>query len=218
MSTSEPSGVEPPAFETGADETGLLTATLKQVAGALREAGVRFALTGSFAAYARGGALSEHDVDFLVHGSDVEKALRTLEDRGMRVEDVPEDWLAKAFDDDRMVDLIYRPVRHPVTDALLADSDELQVGGAYMPVISATVLMIHKLLAFSHQYCDFATALPLARALREQIDWKRVGAETAASPYAAAFLFLSHRLGLTEIVPGPTAPDAQDAADAAEEE
>jgi hypothetical protein len=42
--------------------------------------------------------------------------------------------------------------------------------------------------------------LPLARSLREQIDWDRVRKETTASPYAEAFLVLLDRL---DVVPYP---------------
>jgi hypothetical protein len=69
-----------------------------------------------------------------------------------------------------------------------------------MPVLSATQLMIHKLLSYTQQYCDFATGLPVARSLREKIDWDRVRNETAGSPYAEAFLVLLDRL---DVVPLP---------------
>jgi hypothetical protein len=65
-------------------------------------------------------------------------------------------------------------------------------------VISATQLMVHKLLSYSQHHCDFATGLPVARSLREQIDWERVRKETAPSPYAEAFLMLLDRL---DVVP-----------------
>lgn len=181
------------------DDTALLVGTLKKVASALARSGVRYALTGGFAAYARGGLLSQHDVDFLVHEKDVETAREALRQSGFSVEDALEDWLLKAFDEDRMVDLIYRPVREPVTEAVLEDSEELCIDGAYMPVMSATVLMIHKLRAFTPHACDFATALPLARALREQVDWKRVSELSDASPYASAFLYLLTRLEIVDL-------------------
>jgi hypothetical protein len=104
----------------------------------------------------------------------------------------------KVFDDGRMVDLIYRPVESPVTDATLQDTVMRPVEAIHMPVLSATQLMIHKLLSFTQHYCDFARGLPVARSLREQIDWDRVRAETAHSPYAEAFLILLDRL---DVVP-----------------
>jgi hypothetical protein len=177
-----------------------LAGTLKRVAAALKQSGIPFALAGSFAVYAHGGHSSDHDVDFLIREQDKDRALEELANVGFEVEEPPEDWLVKVFDQGRMVDLIYRPVESPVTDASLRDSEMLPVEAITMPVISATQLMIHKLLSYTQHHCDFATGLPVARSLREQIDWDRVRAETAGSPYAEAFLVLLDRL---DVVPLP---------------
>ena len=178
-------------------DEGLAT-TLKRVASVLKQAEIPFALGGSFAVYAHGGHSSDHDVDFLIREQDKEHALQELAAVGFEVEQPPEDWLVKVFDQDRMVDLIYRPIEKPVTDATLADSVELRVEAIAMPVLSATQLMIHKLMSYTQHYCDFATGLPVARSLREQIDWERVRRETRQSPYAEAFLVLLDRL---DVVP-----------------
>jgi Uncharacterised nucleotidyltransferase len=177
-----------------------LAGTLRRVAAALKQSGIPFALAGSFAVYAHGGHSSDHDVDFLIREQDKDRALEELANVGFEVEEPPEDWLVKVFDQGRMVDLIYRPVESPVTDASLRDSEMLPVEAITMPVISATQLMIHKLLSYTQHHCDFATGLPVARSLREQIDWDRVRAETAGSPYAEAFLVLLDRL---DVVPLP---------------
>jgi Uncharacterised nucleotidyltransferase len=178
-------------------DEGLAT-TLKRVASVLKQAEIPFALGGSFAVYAHGGHSSDHDVDFLIREQDKERALEELAAVGFEVEQPPEDWLVKVFDEGRMVDLIYRPVESPVTDATLADSVIRPVEAIAMPVVSATQLMVHKLLSYTQHYCDFATGLPVARSLREQIDWDRVRKETAQSPYAEAFLVLLDRL---DVVP-----------------
>jgi hypothetical protein len=180
-------------------DAGLAT-TLKRVASTLKTADIPFALGGSFAVYAHGGHSSDHDVDFLLREQDKDEALRALAAVGFRTEKPPEDWLVKVYDDDRMVDLIYRPVESPVTDETLLDTEQISVEAISMPVISATQLMIHKLLSYSQHYCDFATGFPVARSLREQIDWERVRRETARSPYAEAFLILLDRL---DVVPLP---------------
>jgi hypothetical protein len=177
-----------------------LASTLKRVASVLKQAEIPFALGGSFAVYAHGGHSSDHDVDFLIREQDKERVLEELAAAGFDAEQPPEDWLVKVFDDDRMVDLIYRPVETPVTDATLADSVIRPVEAIAMPVVSATQLMVHKLLSYTQHYCDFATGLPVARSLREQIDWERVRRETAQSPYAEAFLVLLDRL---DVVPLP---------------
>ena len=180
-------------------DEGLVT-TLKRVASVLKQAEIPFALGGSFAVYAHGGHSSDHDVDFLIREQDKERALAELSAVGFEVEQPPEDWLVKVYDEGRMVDLIYRPVESPVTDAVLADSVIRPVEAIAMPVLSATQLMMHKLLSYTQHYCDFATGLPVARSLREQIDWDRVRKETAQSPYAEAFLVLLDRL---DVVPQP---------------
>ncbi|MFI5492995.1 nucleotidyltransferase family protein [Actinoplanes sp. NPDC051859] len=180
-------------------DEGLVT-TLKRVASVLKQAEIPFALGGSFAVYAHGGHSSDHDVDFLIREPDKERALAELSAVGFEVEQPPEDWLVKVYDEGRMVDLIYRPVETPVTDATLRDTVMRPVEAINMPVLSATQLMMHKLLSYTQHYCDFATGLPVARSLREQIDWDRVRAETAKSPYAEAFLTLLDRL---EVVPEP---------------
>ncbi|BEL09553.1 hypothetical protein Q0Z83_077440 [Actinoplanes sichuanensis] len=175
-----------------------LAITLKRVASTLKSADIPFALGGSFAVYARGGYSSDHDVDFLIREQDKERALQELAAVGFETEQPPEDWLVKVYDEGRMADLIYRPVESPVDEETLKDTEQISVEAIYMPVISASRLMVHKLLSYSQHYCDFATGLPVARSLREQIDWDRVRRETEGSPYAEAFLVLLDRL---DVVP-----------------
>jgi putative nucleotidyltransferase-like protein len=193
-----PGQVEPlAAAQVVARDEGLMV-TMKRVGAVLKRADIPFALAGGFAAYARGGMSSDHDVDFLLRSQDVDAALEALAEAGFDTERPPEDWLVKVYDEGRLVDLIHRPVERPVTDETLADSDPISVSAIQLPVISATVLMEHRLLSFSQHYCDFAKGIPLARSLREQIDWPRVRRATAGSPYAQAFLVLLDRL---DVVP-----------------
>jgi hypothetical protein len=173
-----------------------LTETLKRSAVALKKARVPFALGGGYATYARGGSASENDVDFLLREEDAETALAALEQAGLRAERPPEDWLLKAYDGDRLVDLIWRMGGRPVDDDLLSRADELDVCSVFMPVAGATDLVIGKLLSMSAHYCDFTKPLALARALREQVDWALVRAATAESPFAEAFLLLGERLAV----------------------
>ncbi|GAA1793703.1 nucleotidyltransferase family protein [Planosporangium flavigriseum] len=176
-----------------------LIQTLKRVAFHLKEMGVPFALAGSFAVYARGGGGCDHDVDFLIKEEDAHRVLTGLVEVGFHAEIPPEGWLVKVYDEDRLVDLIYSPVQRPVTDETLADTDVLSVNACHMPVLSATELMIHKLLSMGPHYCDFSKALPVAQSMREQIDWGRVERETARSPYAQAFMVLLDRLNVISL-------------------
>ncbi|WP_231329594.1 nucleotidyltransferase [Actinomadura graeca] len=182
-------------MRTGPD--GLL-ASLKRAAAALQDAGIEFALVGGFAAYARGAAVSTHDVDFALRERDVPAALDALGAVGMRHAECPENWLAKAYDGDHLIDLIHTPSGRPVDDDLLGRAEEMTVGAVFMPVLPATDLVVMRLLAFTETACDFSGFLHVSRALREQVDWPRVASETAESPYAYAFLTLLTRLGVIE--------------------
>ena len=70
-----------------------------------------------------------------------------------------------------------------------------------MPVLSATRLMVHKLLSFSQHYCDFARGLPLARSCASRSTGTGYARRPRHSPYAEAFLMLLDRL---DVVPGGT--------------
>lgn len=176
---------------------GLLP-SLKRAAAALREAGVGYALAGGFAAYAHGAAVSTHDVDFVVRERDVPAALDALAAAGMTHLESPENWLEKAFDGERPIDLIHTPSGRPVDGELLGRAEEMAVGAVFMPVLPATDLVVMRLLAFTETACDFSGFLHVSRALREQVDWRAVADETAGSPYAYAYLTLLARLGVIE--------------------
>jgi len=176
----------------------LLLDTLKRAATVLRDAGLRYALAGGGAAYARGAALPTHDVDFVVVETDKDAAAAAFESAGMRVERPPEGWLIKAFDEDRMIDVIFQLAGHPDTQAVLDRAEEMNVAAVPMPVLTATDLAISWLASFSEHYADFAATLTCVRPLREQVDWARVRAETDGSAFATAFFVL---LGELRVIP-----------------
>jgi hypothetical protein len=182
-----------------ATEADLLE-TVKKAAVELKRAGLPFALCGGWAVYARGGPRSEHDADFALLERDVPRALDELAAGGLQPDTgAPEDWLAKVHDRGNLVDLIFRLSGEPVTEEVLSRADTLEVGSVQMPVLSATDLVVTKLLTYRDHYADFGAGLPMVRALREQVDWAEVRRRTAPSPFAEAFLLLADRLGLTEV-------------------
>jgi hypothetical protein len=189
--TGQPGLAEAPAQEDRRE-------ALKRVAVALKESAIPFALIGGYAVWARGGPESEHDVDFMVADDDAAAAAGWLATEGFQVVQPPEDWLFKVFTDGTMVDVIHRDAGVPATRAVVEDADVLEVLSVQMPVLSATELVVHKLMAMDEHACDFGRQLPVARALREQVDWSRVREETRSSAYAAAFLHLLERLTIIE--------------------
>ena len=193
--TTTPDAEATPAVSP--DEADLLE-TVKRAAVELKRAEIPFALCGGWAVYARGGPRSEHDADFALVEQDVPRALDVLQAAGFEAGEAPEDWLAKVRDRGNLVDLIFRLSGEPVTADTFARVEQLEVGSVLMPVLSATDLVVAKLLTYRDHYCDFATSLPMVRALREQVDWPAVRERTAHSPFAEAFLLLADRLELTD--------------------
>jgi hypothetical protein len=178
--------------------TDAILDTLKRASSGLKDANVKYALAGGCAAYARGAAPSLHDVDFVITEHDVPAALEALRGIGFQTAKPPEDWLVKAYDDGRLVDLIFKVSDKSVTDALLERAEPMKASAVIVPVLEATDLVISWLMPLSEHACDYGGLLPQVRALREQVDWPRVAAVTASSPYAATFLTLLERLGVLE--------------------
>jgi predicted nucleotidyltransferase len=180
--------------------------TLKKAAAALRERQVPFALGGSLAAWARGGPESCNDLDLMVRKEDSERALKALEDAGMRGERPPEGWLVKAWDGEVMVDLIHHAAGVPITDEALSRADELNVFAIAMRVLALEDVLTSKLLALNEHQLDYESLLTIARAVREQVDWDNVRARTSDSPFARTFFTLLDELGVD--IGGATARSA----------
>jgi len=181
-----------------------LIETLKLSVATLRDHGVPFVLGGSLAAWARGGPVTENDLDLVVKPVDAERALASLASAGMRPERPPEEWLLKAWHGDVLVDVIFRPSGLEVTDELFARADVIPVEAVATPVMALDDLLVAMLCAIDEHSLDYSRLVAIARSLREQIDWPQLRARTASSPFAQAFFTLAEGLGI--------APDASRAA------
>jgi hypothetical protein len=189
---------------------------LKRTAVALKQAGVPFALCGGYAAWVRGAPEPEHDADFLVPEAEAERAGKALADAGLEVLDPAEDWLLKVVrgqadgaadgeadgegDGGVFVDVLWRTCGVPVESDLVDRADVLPVLSVQMPVLAATDIVTTKLMALDEHYCDFTRLLPVARALREQVDWAAVARDVAGNDFAVVFLQLLDRLGIVPAV------------------
>jgi hypothetical protein len=74
--------------------------------------------------------------------------------------------------------------------------------GLDIRVMALEDVLVTKLMALNEHALRYESLLPIARALREQVDWEAVRARTAGSPFARAFFTLLDGL---EIVPASTA-------------
>ncbi|MFD4628441.1 hypothetical protein ACFVYR_00855 [Streptomyces sp. NPDC058284] len=172
----------------------ILEAT-KQVAAILKRREHDFALAGSVAVYAHGGTGNlQHDADFCIKPEDAAAVAASLEEAGLPVYAPPEDWLLKAKCLGQDIDLIFRLAGEPVTTELLGRAAQLPVDSVHMPVLAPTDLVRALLAAFSEHHCDFGAVLPIARQLREMVDWEALRDEYGDMPMPAAFLFLLERL------------------------
>ena len=171
---------------------------LKRTAVALKQGDVPFALCGGYAAWVRGAPEPDHDADFLVAEAEADRAAKVLADAGLEVQEPPEDWLVKVVSGGSFVDVLWRTCGHPVEGQLIERSETLPVLSVLMPVLTATDILISKLMALDEHYCDFGRLLPVARALREQVDWVTVQRETAGNDFAVVFLQLLGRLGVVD--------------------
>jgi hypothetical protein len=170
-----------------------LREALKRIAVALKEIGRPYALTGGYAAWALGAPENAHDVDFLVDPADVDAVVERLRERGVDIEQAPEDWLVKIRTDGVVVDLLHRANGFDVAEGL-ARAETMSVLSVEMAVLSPTDLVTEKLLALDEHYCDLSMVLPTLRALRERVDWDVVRKRSVGAPFAESTLFLLERL------------------------
>ncbi len=172
---------------------------LKRAASALKEHGPAFALAGSYALWAYGGPEPVHDVDFAVAEEDTEAAALTLEKAGFQIDRTPEDWLFKACVEEQFViDVLHQLNGNPVNADDIAAAEVLDVLAIRMRVLPPTRVLTEKLNALNEHHCDFAALLPVVRAVREQVNWDRLRADTSQNDFAVAFLVLTDRLGITD--------------------
>ncbi|GGT36803.1 nucleotidyltransferase family protein [Streptomyces chromofuscus] len=196
---------QPPVEQPGPEEThelprdrnqAILEAA-KQVGTLLKRGGHEFALAGSVAAYAHGASENlQHDADFCIRPEDADAVAATLRDAGLPVRTPPEDWLLKSTCFGQDIDIIFELAHRPVSTGMLQRSEEIPVDSVRMPVLAPTDLLSSLLAAFSEHHCDFGAVLPIARALREKVDWERIRGDVGDEAMAAAFLFLLERLNV----------------------
>ncbi|MER5731541.1 nucleotidyltransferase family protein [Streptomyces sp. NPDC002138] len=191
---ARPEGLSPPAPADGPlpmDHTQAILETTKLVAALLKRSGLPFALAGSVAAFGHGmAARFQHDTDFCVRPQDADAAIKALEEGGIEMRRAPEDWLVKGRSGGEEIDLIFELARRPVSTELLERAHVKAVDSVWMPVLAPTDLMDSRLAALCEHYCDFGDLLPMARMLREQIDWDRLDRAYRSEPLPEAFLHL----------------------------
>jgi predicted nucleotidyltransferase len=186
-------------MDVNAAEFREIVESLRRTVAILRECDVSYALAGSVASWARGGPETVNDLDFIVAPDDADRAFEALQESGMEGSVPPEGWLYKLQDGEVEIDLIHQVTGVDDVQEILDRAETMRVASLDVPVISVEDHLTPKLLAFDEHYLDYAAALRVARALREQVDWDQLRERTSHSPYARGFFALLEAL---DVIPG----------------
>jgi len=192
-------------------EEARLLAVLDDAVAAFRGSGISFLLMGSIATSAMGRRRAVTDIDVFVRDHDVGAALAALDDAGFETMVVSKNWLAKAFKDEVLVDVISRSTHDiTLTDEILAQAVEIDVAGRSLPAVSAEDLVVMKAVATSEDTSRYwFDALGLLG--RPDLDWGYLArrARQHGARRVLSLLFFARSIDL--IVPDEILDELQDA-------
>jgi len=192
-------------------EEARLLAVLDDAVAAFRGSGISFLLMGSVATSAMGRRRAVTDIDVFVRDHDVGAALAALDGAGFETMVVSKNWLAKAFKDEVLVDVISRSTHDiTLTDEILAQAVEIDVAGRSLPAVSAEDLVVMKAVATSEDTSRYwFDALGLLG--RPDLDWGYLArrARQHGARRVLSLLFFARSIDL--IVPDEILDELQDA-------
>lgn len=169
---------------------------------ALRDGGVPFLVGGAYA-LARYTGIARHtkDFDVFLRRGDLDRALRTFAGIGLEVDLPFPHWLAKAYEGDLFVDLIYSSGNGiaEVDDVWFAHAQEGEVLGVPALLCPAEEIVWSKSFIMERERFDGADVAHLLRCRGEALDWDRLLARFAG---ANARVLLSHLILFGYIYPG----------------
>lgn len=199
-------------------ERSVLESVFRDAVGALEDADVSFAVTGSFGWWAHGGSFPglDEDVDIALREVDVAAAATALHERGFRIQSCPEGWLVKAYhprtngcSEHLFVDLIHSMVGLPITDDVLERAVTTYVTAVAVRVLAPIDMMSTRLCILSPTHLDFTDIIQHARMFREQFDWDELERRASGNPSALAFFDVARRLGVDPRCPSDHAAPAR---------
>ena len=192
------------------DEARLL-AVLDDAVAVFSRSDIPFLLMGSIATSAMGRRRAVTDIDVFVRDHDVGSALASLADAGFETMVVSKNWLAKAFKDSVLVDVISRSTHDiTLTEEILAHAVEIDVAGRRLPAVSAEDLIVMKAIATSEDTSRYwFDALGLLG--RPDLDWSYLAqrAKQHGARRMLSLLFFARSIDL--IVPDEILDELQDA-------
>ena len=167
------------AFET---ETPLLTTPdraelYRQSLEMLNRSGVPYLVGGTYAFhYYAGIARTTKDFDIFVRARDLPRVLDVLTRTGFKTEIAFSHWLAKAFNGDRFIDIIFNSGNGivPVDDEWFAHAVDEEVLGVPVKLCPAEEMILSKSLIMERERFDGADVAHLLRHCSGMIDWERL--------------------------------------------
>lgn len=141
----------------------------------LHDAEVPYLVAGALAVHHYTGIWrNTKDLDLFLCPEDRDRALLALADVGYRVEITASHWLAKAFVDDILVDLIsgFGNWLQPVDETWFAASEATTCLGIETRVLSATDLIWCKAYVAGRERFDGADIAHVIRRAADRIDWR----------------------------------------------
>lgn len=144
---------------------------------ALQDAGVAFLVAGAAALHHYTGLWRDtKDLDLFIAPDSRDAALLALANAGYQVEITASHWLAKAFAEDVLVDLIsgFGNWLKPIDASWFAASEPLRLFEVETRVISITDLIWVKSYVAGRERFDGADIAHLIRRAPDRIDWRRL--------------------------------------------
>jgi hypothetical protein len=176
------------------DETAQDTNTFyRRTLHVLSDAGVPFLVGGSHAFLEYTGiARVTKDFDLFLRRADVERASEALGGAGYRTELTFPHWLAKAWQHEDFVDLVFSSGNGicPVDDGWFDHAVETQVLGMPVKIVPCEELLWQKSFLMERERFDGADVMHILRARGPQLDWARLS-DRYADRWMLLYMYLT---------------------------
>jgi hypothetical protein len=143
----------------------------------LSDGGVPFLVGGSHAFLEYTGIVrNTKDFDLFLQRDDLDRAMQALGDAGYRTEVSFPHWLAKAWQHDDFVDLVFSSGNGicVVDDGWFDHAVETQVLGMPVKIVPCEELMWQKAFVMERERFDGADLMHILRSRAEELDWERL--------------------------------------------
>jgi hypothetical protein len=143
----------------------------------LRDAGVEYLVGGSFALQPYTGVVRDtKDLDIFIRPADCQRACAVLASAGYETELTYPHWLAKAFDGERFLDIIFSSGNGiaEVDDEWFAHAVDAQVLGMAVRLCPPEETIWSKAFIMERERFDGADVAHLLRASGHRLDWQRL--------------------------------------------